>query len=205
MCSAVRLGRSLPPGMTAFEYGKSGARYCAMSTRSARSLSASGTTVSALTDDALVRHTAWASTASSGELEDLSLFYLDREATRSWPKRSTWSRPPALRMVQRVMDDLSARPTHRDAHLRRGRGSTPNILPIYKKMHQHKLPLSRSTDLYGRAVDCLLTEGMLRRLGHGAPPCINLSPAGSRIISPCPGPSSTSRLHDGAGRAGHAI
>ena len=37
MCSTVR-------HRTAFEYGKSGARYCAMSTRSARSLSASGTT-----------------------------------------------------------------------------------------------------------------------------------------------------------------
>ena len=43
MCSTVR-HRTVVAGMTAFEYGKSGARYCAMSTRSARSLSASGTT-----------------------------------------------------------------------------------------------------------------------------------------------------------------
>lgn len=43
MCSTVR-HMTVVAGMTAFEYGKSGARYCAMSTRSARSLSASGTT-----------------------------------------------------------------------------------------------------------------------------------------------------------------
>ena len=43
MCSTVR-HRTVVAGMTAFAYGKSGARYCAMSTRSARSLSASGTT-----------------------------------------------------------------------------------------------------------------------------------------------------------------
>ena len=42
MCSTVR-HRTVVAGMTAFEYGKSGARYCAMSTCSARSLSASGT------------------------------------------------------------------------------------------------------------------------------------------------------------------
>ena len=43
MCSTVRHS-TVVRGMTAVENGKSGARYCAMSTRSARSLLASGTT-----------------------------------------------------------------------------------------------------------------------------------------------------------------
>ena len=103
------------------------------------------------------------------ELEDLSLFYLDREGYEELAKKINMEQAARMQMVQRVMDDLRDRLT--EMHISgEVEGRPKHIYSIYKKMHQQNKLFEQIYDLYAVRVivptekDCYAVLGMVHTL-----------------------------------------